>query len=407
MGRETISLCIIVRDEAAALPRFLRSVEPLWDELVAVDTGSRDGTVELLEQAGARVVHEPWRDDFAYARNVSLDHARGRWILVLDPDELVSPVFVRSVRRAVEDPDVGAGLVRMRNRLAHGHVREAHLLRLFRRDPLIRFRHRIHEDVTESVAAYLARTDRQVVRLAGPVQHFGYEPGRAQVKNKKVRDLELLQQCINEDPRDIYSWYKALSLALYWGDEVLLHHLAETAFEVLEVVPPHLLAGQHFAGELVVMIARSLFEHPRHALAFVNRWMPYLHADAALFYHRGELREQLGDVDGAADDYEACLTCAQDTQNLQLASVRPALGLARLAMRRGSFSGAWPHVESALSHNERDPEALLGALFIAQQSGGSDLTERFVRSHVSAHGETPELREAVRSLVQMVGHERG
>ena len=67
-----ISLCMIVRDEAAMLPAFLEAARGAWDELVAVDTGSVDATPELLAGAGATVIAQPWGGDFAAARNFGL-----------------------------------------------------------------------------------------------------------------------------------------------------------------------------------------------------------------------------------------------------------------------------------------------------------------------------------------------
>ena len=73
-----LSLCMIVRDEAEMLPRCLNAVRGLWTELRAVDTGSRDGTVALLEAEGAQVIHRAWDDDFSLARNAGLEG----WMLV-------------------------------------------------------------------------------------------------------------------------------------------------------------------------------------------------------------------------------------------------------------------------------------------------------------------------------------
>src|SRR6185369_15137649 len=77
----------IVKDETARLAACLESVSGTVDEIVIVDTGSTDDTVELARARGARVVSWAWRDDFAAARNESLRHARGDWVLVLDADE--------------------------------------------------------------------------------------------------------------------------------------------------------------------------------------------------------------------------------------------------------------------------------------------------------------------------------
>lgn len=83
----TISLCIIVRDEETMLPACLASVAGVVDEIVLVDTGSRDGTLALARAAGARVFEQPWSDDFSAPRNLAIAESRGDWVLVLDADE--------------------------------------------------------------------------------------------------------------------------------------------------------------------------------------------------------------------------------------------------------------------------------------------------------------------------------
>jgi glycosyltransferase involved in cell wall biosynthesis len=85
----TISACIIAYNEAELLPECLASVA-FCDEIVLVDSGSTDDTVQIAIAAGARVVHQPWLG-FAAQRNLALDHARGIWVLEIDADERVSP----------------------------------------------------------------------------------------------------------------------------------------------------------------------------------------------------------------------------------------------------------------------------------------------------------------------------
>lgn len=87
--RATLSACIIAKDEQARLPACLDSVA-FCDEIVVVDSGSRDATVALAREAGARVVEQPWLG-FAGQRNVALDHAGGDWVLEIDADERVTP----------------------------------------------------------------------------------------------------------------------------------------------------------------------------------------------------------------------------------------------------------------------------------------------------------------------------
>ncbi|HEY3190788.1 MAG TPA: glycosyltransferase family 2 protein, partial [Solirubrobacteraceae bacterium] len=86
---QTISLCMIVRDEESMLPRCLQAVAAHVDEIVIVDTGSTDSTMEIARSFGAKVVEAEWTGDFAAARNISFDAATSDWIFYLDADEVM------------------------------------------------------------------------------------------------------------------------------------------------------------------------------------------------------------------------------------------------------------------------------------------------------------------------------
>jgi glycosyltransferase involved in cell wall biosynthesis len=83
----TIALVMIVKNESATLRRCLDSVRPWVDDLVVIDTGSTDDTVEIATDAGARVEHFTWIDDFSVARNHALRLANADWNVILDADE--------------------------------------------------------------------------------------------------------------------------------------------------------------------------------------------------------------------------------------------------------------------------------------------------------------------------------
>jgi len=75
-----ISLCVIAKNEEAMIADCLESVKGVVDEMIVVDTGSLDRTVEIAEEAGATVMHFAWCDDFSAARNTSLAAATGDWV---------------------------------------------------------------------------------------------------------------------------------------------------------------------------------------------------------------------------------------------------------------------------------------------------------------------------------------
>ena len=87
MNTGILTACMIVRNEEENIRRCLSSIVSLVDEIVVVDTGSTDNTVQIAESFGARVYHHPWQNDFSLHRNQALSYAQGQWVLIVDADE--------------------------------------------------------------------------------------------------------------------------------------------------------------------------------------------------------------------------------------------------------------------------------------------------------------------------------
>lgn len=373
MPKPELSLCLIVRDEEDMLPDFLASVAGLWDEFVAVDTGSIDGTVGLLEAAGARVVPFQWCDDFAAARNASLAGATGRWILFLDADERVSPRLADQIRALLDDPTAGAATVMMRNEIPGGQHRLAPLLRLFRNDPAIEFEHRIHEDPATSVQAMLQREGLAMRHLDGVVDHLGYVREVAAARDKKARDLVLLRQSLEQNPGDFYCWFKILEIARFWDDNALWQETAAAAAAQLTATPlPGWteLSGRHWSGEFAALISQGLFDEPTLALDWMDEHAAAVRPSLAWHLRRGFNLEAAARPEEAEAAYRECLQLASDGTAGQ-AAIRPLLGLCRLAAGRGDLHGAREFSRQAAMIGPLDPEALLAvAAFHAGHDGG-------------------------------------
>ncbi len=169
-----------------------------------VDTGSVDGTVALAEARGAKVSHFEWCDDFAAARNASLDEATGDFVLVLDADERVlDPAPWRAIMQA--EPAEGRATVYLpliQNVDAAGHSLGAdHMVRLWRRRPELRFVGRVHERL-EGIPRL-----RQVYDDRLCILHLGYDPALKQARGKGARNRRLLQAELLERPEDPQLWF--------------------------------------------------------------------------------------------------------------------------------------------------------------------------------------------------------
>jgi glycosyltransferase involved in cell wall biosynthesis len=194
-----LSAALIVRDESAVLEDCLASIRDVVDEIVVVDTGSVDGSDALAASLGARVIRHPWRDDFAEARNVALDAAEGEWILYIDADERLSPIHRAVVEHLLVGAREVAFRVLLRPDLRSTPYRE---YRLWRHDPRVRFRGRVHEKVTPAIAAVAVTDRRPIGDCELLLTHVGYEGDQA---HKHRRNLPLLRAELAQDPDNLFN----------------------------------------------------------------------------------------------------------------------------------------------------------------------------------------------------------
>ncbi len=163
----TISAVVITLDEESRIEDCLRSVR-FCDEVIVVDSGSRDATLERARPLADRVEIHPFHD-FASQKNHAASLATSDWVLSLDADERVGDGLRREILRAVEADAVGFEIPRLSNFfghwLRHGGFHPDLQLRLWRRGRG-RYRGWVHERV---------EVDGAVGRLSEPLIHFPYE----------------------------------------------------------------------------------------------------------------------------------------------------------------------------------------------------------------------------------------
>jgi glycosyltransferase involved in cell wall biosynthesis len=193
-----LGAALIVRDEERELPLCLESLAGWVDEIVVVDTGSRDRTRELAAAAGARLFDFPWRGDFAAARNCALSHMTSEWALNIDADERALPGCGAPVRRQLSAP--GSDAMGQRLRLHPGSGQDWHwALRLVRCGRGLEYTGLIHESLWPAIVTACGVVDDSPLELT----HTGYD-GDSAAKN--ARDLPLLEAELRRDPSRVNCW---------------------------------------------------------------------------------------------------------------------------------------------------------------------------------------------------------
>jgi len=311
-----LALTMIVRDEAEQLPAFLDHHRGLADELVIVDTGSCDQTIEIARAAGAQVVVHAWQDDFAAARNAGLQAAAADWILFLDADERISqqdfrrlrdilpPVADRAYLHETWNYCLGTSHLEWQPLRGRYQTEEAgqtgmfvaRRVGLFPHDRKIVFTGRVHESVLPAVQA----EGLAVETLDIPVHHYGYVRSEGINEARQVRYRQLVERKFADDPTDPAAQLELATVLLESGESaqalVHLETLARGPIGARPVVRGLVLQGRlrREMGELEA--ARKLLTKAvGHDPGFLFAWLERLRVEA----EAGDWRAAQAILDGA------------------------------------------------------------------------------------------------------------
>jgi len=234
----SVSLCMIVRDEEATLAECLESVRHVVDEMIVLDTGSRDRTIEIAQTAGAQVHTFEWCNDFAAARNVALQYITSDWVLVLDADEVLLSSAVPAMKTAMQDENcLVVNLVRQE--LGTNQIPYSLVSRLFRRHPDITFARAYHESIDDSVTSILEREPHwRVLELAEvAIRHSGYLADMIAQRQKTDRARTIMERYLENHPDDAYIYNKLGALYLEADQTETGRTLLQRGLESTELEP--------------------------------------------------------------------------------------------------------------------------------------------------------------------------
>ena len=209
-----LAIALVVRDEESTLPATLASVQPIADQLVVVDTGSRDRSREIAGDFGAQVIEHTWADSFAAARNAAWEAIQADWVLWVDAGETLPAADAQSLRAfALEeaDPDTIYSLwIELPPAAPGAYVERAARLRLMTPHPELRYTGRVSESVAEAAAAIGRTTALGRFRLlrSGREHETPFKSARAQ-RNRELVDKALAEE--GRQPRLLIAAAEALS----------------------------------------------------------------------------------------------------------------------------------------------------------------------------------------------------
>jgi tetratricopeptide (TPR) repeat protein len=239
-----VSVCMIVKNEEKMLDNCLNSIEGFVDELIIVDTGSTDSTVEIAKRHGAKVYFHEWENDFSKARNYSLSYATNEWIFIMDADEEVVREDHPRLREIMTQQDYNLVSINVYNLGPEGSAVSSFLpsIRMFRRSVGAKYDGIVHNQLK------FDQENEKIVRIDARIKHYGYGLDPESMKNKIKRSRTLLLKQIEDNPENYFAHFNLAQI--YRGESPNLSpencaNVIEHASKVVDNTDPYTRGQRH------------------------------------------------------------------------------------------------------------------------------------------------------------------
>ncbi|MBS4190260.1 glycosyltransferase [Bacillus sp. FJAT-49705] len=357
MMEKTITLCMIVKNEEKFLERCLSSVKSKVDEIIIVDTGSTDGTIEIASKFKAKVYNLEWKADFSFARNFSLEKATSDYILVLDADEYLDD---SSNLEKVLETEKDHYTVRIKNYLSSGGAIYHPAVRLFKNNRGLQYFGKIHEHLNvEDKSLNLTHEFGDLI-----INHEGYKDEIVKEKNKHERNIKILLDEVEKNPSG-YNYYNL-------GNQYKSNEELDKALDAYQIAFPLSKDRLYIQYLLYNMIdcLRQL-ERFEEALNVVDASIESFPNHTDFHFMKGRIYEELNYLQDAEQAYKQCLKLGEVELFQTLEGVGSFLACVRLGsiyIKQGQTLKAFDMAIEAIKFNKYHMPALVMYLEVVQKT---------------------------------------
>lgn len=319
--KPTLSLCMIVKDEADFLKSCVDSVKSIIDEIIIVDTGSKDDTIKIAESFGVKVIEHKWVNNFSEARNVSLKHATKDWILVLDADEKISSSNLKEIKKLIENDEVSAYSLIQRNYFQNRKPTSievsskedtysesksydgwfpSRLVRLFKNNKEYYFTGMIHELVEQSIEI---KKD-VIVATQIPIHHFRIEKDPKFDEERRQKYLNIGIKQIESTPNDPKPYYEVGQIYLFEKNYEKAIELFEKAVEIVKIAKyPKKYKGVYVY--LCLSLGKCYIKTGKYkeAINFLKQFLNVLPNAPVVHFFMAQAYSELGKINEAVKHY--------------------------------------------------------------------------------------------------------
>ena len=306
-----LSIGLMVKNESKHLEKCLQSLTPILQEirseLIVVDTGSIDNTVEIALRYTDKVYHHEWFDDFAGMRNIVLRYTTGKWFFYLDGDEVVEDASgIIRFFKSQNHKKFNAAFIEMRNYYSSKDSEKYGVfqaLRFFVKDKGFHFKGIVHEQ---------PQAKGPVARIDGHIVHYGYVGDDKDLMEYKFeRNVALLNRVLEKEPDNIYHLFQlSQSYAMYGKHKEALEPIRK-AYELARE------KGIRNYMNVVTQLANLRFKNKMfvECEAICKEGLAQKDGYVDLYYFQALSQVELGKLDEAVASFQQYLSLVEDYES--------------------------------------------------------------------------------------------
>ena len=275
------SACMIVKNESNNIEKCINSFKDIVNEIIVVDTGSTDNTVELAKNLGARVLFMEWQNDFAAPRNYAIENATGDWIIFLDADEYFEEGSSKKIIHTLQLLNDQSVYNSVSCKMYHldsenGTVKGQNVvIRAFKRKSSIRYKNNIHENLLDDNKSLNSLYYNNIV-----VYHTGYATSK--MASKYQRNIDLLESVVSKNEANTMTYYylcssyngiKKFEKSVLYADKTFEEE-NRSGFRVPDIYrykvyaskiqSMYLLGDRYNNNQIGEAVNQAIFEYPDH-----------------------------------------------------------------------------------------------------------------------------------------------
>lgn len=315
-NQKRLSLCIVAKTDELKLSDLVKLKKEIVDEIILVNIGTTENKTQLFKEHGINVLKISFTDDISSAKNVALDKASGKWILMLEANELLELNEAKKISPLLDNPMVEGYLFNINTKIQSNYeINTVQSLRLFRNRSEYRYKYKVYEKIPDDVM-----TSVQDANIT-----INYNSKYLEYERLKAQKTTLLKAELNDNPEDGYLNY-------VYGIELLNGKKYQESIIQFEEARKKIDYYHVFNSHLYKLLTSTYIKIHQYkkALKTVNEGINLFANDLELFYQRGIINMTTNNIHKAIEDYNICLNIVElfehDKNKIESKKIYLALG---------------------------------------------------------------------------------